>query len=119
MIQAGVGVYAIANLVVAVMVVCMLFSVFIKSTDGFRLALGALAVASLGCFFLALDLLRDMVLQRFEFGDFLFMGFCQLVQTIALAAVLVMMRMKQVRERQHEHPRQRQARGIAGDFAEG
>ncbi len=87
--------YAIANLVIFVMLGCMLQSKFIASGIGFRFVIGLLAAASIGCTFYGL-----------AGGP---IGFGQAAQSLFLAVALVMMRLRQVREGEHEHPTERAA----------
>jgi hypothetical protein len=99
----SVAAYVVANLVVAVMLGCMLQSKFVESELRFRLVLGLLSAAAVGCMFYGLQELEALVAG--EPGGRI--GGAQLVQALLFALFLVMIRARQVSRGEHEHPRVR------------
>lgn len=95
--------YVVANLVVAVMIGCMLQSKFVESALRFRLVLGLLAAAAVGCMFYGLQELEAIAAGELGGG----IGAAQLVQALLLALFLVMIRARQISSGEHEHPRVR------------
>lgn len=95
MMTLGYIVYALSNLVIAVMLGCMLQSAWENSSAWFRLVVALLAAAAVGAFFssdrLGLQDLVDMV---------------EVVKSVLLATVLVMMRARQIRAGRSKHSKQ-------------
>lgn len=102
----GILLYIVSNLLIAVMLGCMLFSTFVASSTRFRFAAALVAAFSLGCFFYGLQALVELG-GRWELAGLYALGFVQVAQSVALAAVLVMMRLRQRAAGEHLHPRQR------------
>lgn len=102
----GTLLYVAANLIIALMVGCMLFSTFVRSSNRFRVAVGIFATTSFCCALVGLDAAFDLV-RQVDFGELAAVGWLQVAQSIALAVMLVAMRLRQAEAGAHLHPRQR------------
>lgn len=98
-------IYALANLVAAVMLVCMTQTTFLESSQGFR-RVGWFTVAAMcGCFFYGIDVLGEVALK--EIAE---LSFVETAKSVGIAGMLVLMRLKQIHEGRARHPRDKRDR---------
>ena len=96
-------VYLIANGCSAVLLWCMVQSVFVGSSQWFRFVIGLLGIMCVMSALLGLEALK--LNARFQLDALDLLGFVQVVQSVCLALVLAMMRFRQHGAGLHKHPR--------------
>ena len=103
-LQASLSVmYLVANGCSAVLLGCMVQSIFVGSSIGFRLVVGLLGIMCILCALLGLEALK--LGAHFKIEALELIGFVQVVQSVCLALVLGMMRWRQHAAGLHRHPR--------------
>ena len=96
-------IYLIANGCSAVLLGCMVQSVFVGSSQWFRLSVGLLGIMCVMCALVGLEAIK--LDSRIQMDALELIGFVQVVQSFSLALMLGMMRLRQREAGLHKHPR--------------